>query len=292
MNYTTKDYPDEGQIILAKIEKIEEHGMYGVCIDFPRLKIFLSVSEISKKRLNYQKIFSPVKKYPLQVLDVDTTNDVAYVSYSKVTEDEKKLQLEKHENNERVYDMGKDIVKYFKEHIPNADAELIFRYTVQMFIETTEVVNSYHDMLNSPEKLFANLKNSEYYENNTEKQLINTTMNDFVSAIKQRITINPLVMTAKFIVIVLAEDAIGNIKKILTENIDTVPNAYISYCAGSKYKATVEAMSKEEADSKINAIYEIIQENCKRYNGSFKRDGDNIIQKDKQYSFTRLYIVD
>ncbi len=99
-----------------------------------------------------------------------------------------------------------------------------------------------------------------------------------------------VIAISNFTLIVIGDDAITGIKNILTEKLNNYTNCKIEYLAGSKYKIIIEALTKEIAFTSINNIYEILENNCSKYEGRLKR-GDNIIQKDKQYKFIRYYIV-
>ena len=302
-NYYTKESPKTEDIIVVRLTNITDNGIYGECITYPEYKVFLVMTEVSKRKqkVNVAKMFSPEKKYAVVVTNINTEMKIIDISYSKVHDSDQKGVIERHYYYEKIYNLGQDLIKMYtklaKETGTYSETEIndMFKNIVQMQLDNLENENL---LLNNQEKL-ENVKDKyltyledpkaffEKYEINPErKSFINELINEFVHNINKRVKISDVIISCDITLCVLTESAVNIIKKILTDNIDN-KNIKIEHISSPKYRITVTEKRINQAKTTLDKCCLIIKENINLSEKiTLEVPEKYTIIKDKEYSLS------
>jgi translation initiation factor 2 alpha subunit (eIF-2alpha) len=306
-NYYTKEYPDENDIILVKLTDIQENGVYGKCIDYPKLEIFLVTTEITKRKVHLTKFFSPDKIYPMVVLNVNKNCDSIDVSYKKINEAQRLKTVELFECYNKIYDLGREIMDFYDMVCDDINLESIiskkelFKLIVQERLDKfktsllgseeknlVESIKEYHlEFLENPETIFDPVK--VIHKNDT----LDLFVVKYIEDIKKRLYISDIVACCDFTLIVLTSDAVTNIKKILSTNFNISVNnpdvvCDVFYIASPNYRLQVKAKNKSLAFNALTEMCKILEENSKQFNGTLNNPNKFSIIKEKQYTLSNL----
>ncbi|AYV76674.1 MAG: eukaryotic translation initiation factor eIF-2 alpha [Terrestrivirus sp.] len=302
-NFYAKEYPDENDIIIVKLTDIQDNGIYGQCIDYPKLQIFLVSTEITKRKVHLAKFFSPDKLYPMIVLGVNTSGDgtgSVDVSYKKINEADRTSALELFDSSSKIYDLGLEIMDFYDMIYKNNDSnnminkEELFKLIIQNRLEAVksseikidEIKDIYLDFLENPHKIFDPVKVIEQYNN----EELDVFIEKYTEDIAKRLHISDIVACCDFSLIVITNDAVNNIKRILTTNFDTEDNVdcEVCYIASPKYRLQVKTKTKTQAFDKLEQMSQILENNTKQFGGTLNNPKKFVITKDKQYSLSNL----
>jgi translation initiation factor 2 alpha subunit (eIF-2alpha) len=266
-NFFSSQYPLEGDIIYAKLDKITDHGIEGVCIDYPFLQIFLSSGEISKHKMNYAKHFSDTQKYPLLVLSISKCDNLVNVSYMRVTKDEKQKYISIFEECEKVNSFGINYMLPFFE-LNSTDASEFFLKTIQNHNDNNK---SYYSIFYDIDSFFSNV--------------VNDKVTNFISQLKKDLIITNIVASQQFSLIMLEEDAVQKLKIILTKKFknDNIISSNIEYLGGSKYRLVLELDDQNLVKTMFDAYFENMKQTVEKYNSKINVVDEIKITKTKNY---------
>lgn len=312
-NFYTKEYPEENDIIIVKLTDIQESGVYGQCIDYPKLQIFLVSTEITKRKVHLTKFFSPDKLYPMVVLGVNTSSDghgSVDVSYKKINEADRTKSLDLFDHYSKIYDLGLEIMDFYDivyknnyfDGIDNSSDIVIgkdelFKLIIQDRLDVfkssemkAEAIKEYYlNLLENPREIFDSVRLTEKY-NNKELDIL---IEKYTEDIMKRLHISDIVACCDFSLIVVTKDAVNNIKHILTTNFNTENTengieSEVCYIASPKYRLQVKAKTKAQAIDKLEQMSQILENNSKEFGGTLNNPKKFVIIKDKQYSLSKL----
>jgi Translation initiation factor 2, alpha subunit (eIF-2alpha) len=289
MNYYSKTIPDINDVIIVKIKKIIDGGIYGVSIEYPSFEIYIPPTEIAKKKVNIYKKFSPDKYYPVIVLDIHKKNNLFVVSYMKIGEDEKKERLERFHIYQKIYKLGQELTLFHKKFTNNeseskAASTTIYQkliwpildnlYTDYLKLTLQDVTQNYNKILEDPKSLFINIESDN-------EILTEDLINVYINNLKKRIRITEMIMEVSIKIIVLEDNAVNKLKLILKENINELVK--IEYISSPNYKLLVSGFDRNKLEELLNDSILCIKKNCEKYNASFKEENIKI-QKEKIFS--------
>ncbi len=160
-----KKFPVVDEVVIAKIDNIDELGINVSLTHYDNIKGYISYSEVSrKKKFNVNKILTVGKETHLIVINVDP--DKGFVDLSKRTINDEEVALfdEKYKVYIKLYNMFRNFFKKYYDYKGDYDDKLLEEFlknTLWKFQETLE-----DDEINET------ITNSD---NNTE--LINQSLN-------------------------------------------------------------------------------------------------------------------
>jgi len=160
-----KKFPVVDEVVIAKIDNINELGINVSLIHYDNLKGYISYSEVSrKKKFNVNKILIVGKETHLIVINVDP--DKGFIDLSKRTINDEEIALfdEKYKTYIKLYNMFCNFFKRYydyKGEYDDNELEEFLKNTLWKFQETLE-----------DDKIGETITNSD---NNTD--LINQTIN-------------------------------------------------------------------------------------------------------------------
>lgn len=279
-SYYTKKYPEENEIVIVKLTTITDNGIYGKCEDYPYLEVFMPLTEITKRPVNIQKFFSPLKTYPVVAINIDKKANLLSVSYKKLNDNERQRYANRYDINSRLYALGKEIIQYATYHNFDINNDELFEEIVQKRLSdpTHEFkIDTFIELLENPLTLFGS---NEKYKNLAESYSTN---------LSQRVIIIDPVVSLEFILVVTANGAIDRLKSILTKNIPEGRIACVTCIASPRYSITVEHKSVKSACIAIDEVLNIIETNCKEFEGNITTNKEYRIIKEKSYNLSNWH---
>lgn len=293
IRYYKNKIPFSQDILIAKITNISENGVYANSVEYPHLKLFIPLTEISKRKTNVKKLFSPDKLYPVLVLDINIQGNLVDVSYNKISDKDKKIYLERFLSLQKIYKLGLEAAKEYSLfcNIDNNDAqECIFSCTIwnifDKFIKDkklSEYINDFYiSLLENPLNLF-----NEFSDNVSISDKFDEYKERFVENIKKRIKISDVVLSVEITLVCLQNSALEKIKKALKVDLD--PKVQLRYISSPRYELVATCNNKLLAEQLLKNSVDIIKNNCKNQGVRFINHSDIIVQKEKSYIFNSIF---
>ena len=287
-----KKFPDVGDIIIVKITGISDNkGAYAESLEFPDVRVYVLPTEIARRNVNLKTFFSPDKYYPTRVLFVDQIKKLTDVSYTKVTEPERKESLERFTTFQKIYKLGIDTCIHYNtfttltepsQQIPSFDiCEIVFNDTIWPIYnniinnsDNTKTINSFFTgILENPSTLFS-----------TSPTIATDFIDKFVTHLKQRIKISDIELICEVTLIVLERDAIARIQNIFQTDID--PSIKIDYVSSPRYNIIAINNDKLVAEQQILNTIKVIETNCKKYSGKLIKVSNISVLKERTYTLS------
>jgi len=137
-----KKFPVVDEVVIAKIDNINELGINVSLIHYDNLKGYISYSEVSrKKKFNVNKILTVGKETHLIVINIDP--DKGFIDLSKRTINDEEVALfdEKYKMYIKLYNMFRNFFKRYydyKGEYDDKELEIFLKNTLWKFQETLE----------------------------------------------------------------------------------------------------------------------------------------------------------
>lgn len=93
-------------------------------------------------------------------------------------------------------------------------------------------------------------------------------------------------MSCSVTICVLETDALTKLKKILTTDIPQ--EIKLDYVSSPNYRLTVSSCNKQISEKLLLDTVKIIENNCNKFGGKYLGCTENVIVKEKTYTFSRL----
>lgn len=289
IRYYRKKYPEINDILIAKItnisKSINNSGIYAESVEYPDLKLFIPLTEISRRKINLNKFFSPEKLYPMSVLNIDIDKNYADISYNKISENEKSKYFEKFNIYQKIYKIGIEASEIYSQFFNiNIDesSEYIFDNIIwNIFDKCTgfdeiKTYELYTSLLENPYRLF------DKFEQNKSDEM-KSFCDEYVGIISKKIKISNPILLTEITLICLENEAVNKLKSTLTTNIN--PKVQIKYIASPRYEIITSEDTILLSQEMINTTIETIKQNCEKFGVKFIKQSDIIVQKNKTYIF-------
>jgi translation initiation factor 2 alpha subunit (eIF-2alpha) len=166
-----KRLPNVDEIVISKIDNINELGIDVSLVEYDNLKGYISYSEVSrKKKFNVNKILTVGKEVHLIVINVD--KDKGFIDLSKRTINDEEITLfdEKYKIYIKLYNMFRHFFKRYYDYrseYDNKELEDFLRNTLWKYQQSKEDKEIYELITNSDNNILLINDNSEKVENNS-----------------------------------------------------------------------------------------------------------------------------
>lgn len=166
-----KRLPNVDEIVICKIDNINELGIDVSLVEYDNLKGYISYSEVSrKKKFNVNKILTVGKEVHLIVINVDI--DKSFIDLSKRTINNEEITLfdEKYKIYIKLYNMFRHFFKRYydyKGEYDNKELEGFLKNTLWKYQQSKEDNEIYETITNSDNNIQLINDNPEKVENNS-----------------------------------------------------------------------------------------------------------------------------
>lgn len=251
MSTETQEMPEQGEIILATVTKVMDHGAYVTLDEYDDIQGFLHISEIAPGWIRSVNRF--VKDGEKKVLLVKKVKAVDIdLSLKQVSKDQKKQKLKE----VKKYEKGKTLLENLQEKtkITNEEVE---KLEDKFYTKFDSVYDGFMEIARNGISIITDLKL-------TKK--ITTAIEEICSKIKL-----PSVQIRGIMEITSDKsDGVEIIKKILLDIIKKDSTMDITYLGAPKYRISITSEDFKSAEKSLKPIIEEIQKNIEKKKGSFK----------------------
>jgi len=254
MTTEVHELPEVGEIVVATISKIGDHGAYATLDEYNKIQGFLHASEIAHGWVrNINKFVKEGEKKVLLVKKIREGREEIDLSLKQVSRDQQKKKL----LDVKRFEKGKGIIKNIqdKAKLSNSDIEKIEDKILSKY---DSVYDGVVDIATNGIKVFSDLK------------LPKKTL-DLIEEISAKIKLPSVEIRGILELTDNSSNGVENIKKILQSFEKTNQNGVtILYVGAPKYRISVTASDFKSAEKTLKPILEDIEKNTGKNKGSFK----------------------
>jgi translation initiation factor 2 subunit 1 len=250
----TQELPEIGEIVIATITKVSDHGAYVTLDEYDGVQGFLHISEIAPGWV--RKVRRYVKENEKKVLLVKKIQakrgeiDLSLKQISKEQRKKKLLDVKRFEKEQGILKNIQEKAELSTKQIEDIEDKLLSKYD-SIYDAIIDIATKNKDVLN-------NLEISEK---------IQTVIEDISSKIKlPSVEIRGILELTNN-----KSNGIEIIKKILLDVIKDNADSKIkiSYIGAPKYRVSIIAQEFKTAEKIIKPILEKIEKDVKKQNGTF-----------------------
>lgn len=253
MSAEIQELPEQGEIVLATITKIMDHGAYVSLDEFDGIQGFLHISEIAPGWIrSVGKFVREGEKKVLLVKSVKPDRGDIDLSLKQVSNDQKKRKL----LEVKKFEKGKTLLQNVKEKAKLSDKELE---------ELEESLYSKYDSMYDGFLEIAKKGNAAIKELKLSKKIV-SAIEDVCTKIKL-----PSVQIRGILELSCNNsDGVEVIKKILLDVIKNNSNVDVAYLGAPKYRLTINSEDFKSAEKSLQPILNEIERNIEKQKGIYK----------------------
>ena len=255
MSTEIHELPEPGELVIATITKIGDHGAYVTLDEYDKIQGFLHVSEIAPGWVrNITKYVKENEKVVAIVKKVREGREEIDLSLKHISKDQRKKKLLDVKRHEK----GKSIIKNIQKKANLSDAE-VEKIEDKIFSKYDSVYDAVIDIGTNGIQVFNDL-------DIPEKTL--AVIEDVSSKIKlPSVEIRGILEITDF-----SSNGIENIKKMLQsfEKKEQKDGVKILYISAPKYRISVTASDFKSAEKTLKHVLEDLQKNIEKNKGVFK----------------------
>jgi len=250
-----EEFPEEGELVIATIEKITSHGARVTLDEYGKLSGFLPLGEISSAWVkNVEKYVKPSRKAILKVIRVDVKRREVDLSLRRVTEDARRKKL----------------ISYKRER----KAEALFKSALSSSGIPESESQKYHLLMeNRFGDLYAALEEAVRNRSSLDKLGLPKALVDaLVESAQGKIVPTAVHVEGELTLSFPASDGILRVKRILSEALkvrDENTKVEITYLSAPRYALKVSSSDYKLAERKLREILELIGREARKSCGSF-----------------------
>ena len=253
MSTEIQDMPEQGEIVLATVSKVMDHGAYVTLDEYDDIQGFLHISEIAPGWIRSigrfvkdgEKKVLLVKKINPKLGDID-------LSLKQISKDQKKQKLKE----VKKFEKGKTLLQNVKEKAKLSDEE-IEKLEDGIYSKFDSVYDAFIDIgRNGIESL-------------KELKLAKKTA-AVIEEICSKIKLPSVEIRGIMEITSNKTDGVEIIKKVLLDVLKKDSTIDITYLGAPKYRLSITSDNFKSAEKSLKPIIAEIQTNIEKKKGSFK----------------------
>jgi len=249
-----KEYPEEGELIVGTVVKVQNFGAFVVLDEYPSKEGFIHIAEIAtgwiKRIRNHIK---EKQKVVCKVMHVDSAKNHIDLSLKRVNEHQRRDKIQEWKNaakSERLIEMV---------------AEKIGKTVDQCYDEFC------NDLINKYETLYGAFEEAAYDPDSLKNDgFSGDWIKDFEDVAKTNISIPFVDINGYLIVTSFLPDGVNYIRTILNDaqqsDFEDV-EIKIKYIGAPQYMITIKAPDYKIAEEEMKKAVDKIKDSIKKYNG-------------------------
>ncbi|MDC0605670.1 S1 RNA-binding domain-containing protein [Nitrosopumilus sp.] len=251
MSTETQEMPEQGEIILATVTKVMDHGAYVTLDEYDDIQGFLHISEIAPGWIRSVNRFVKDGEKKVLLVKKVKSNDID-LSLKQVSKDQKKQKLKE----VKKYEKGKTLLENLQEKVNLTDEE-VEKLEDKFYTKFDSVYDGFMEIARNGISIVTDLKL-------TKK--ITTSIEEICSKIKL-----PSVEIRGIMEITSDKsNGVEIIKKTLLDVIKKDSTMDITYLGAPKYRISITSEDFKTAEKSLKPIIEEIQTNIEKKKGLFK----------------------
>ena len=254
MTTEVRELPEVGELVIATIAKVGDHGAYATLDEYSNVQGFLHVSEIGQGWIrNINKFIKEGEKKVLLVKKIRAGREEIDLSLKQVSREQRKNKL----RDVKQFQKGKGIIKNIQEKTKLSDDD-IEKLEDKIFSKYDAVYDGIVDVARNGIKVFSDLK------------LPKKTL-DVIEAVSTKIKLPSVEIRGILELTDRSSNGVENIRNSLQSFEKTDQNTIkILYIGAPKYRISVTAPDFKSAEKTLKPILEDIQKKIEKNKGSFK----------------------
>ena len=251
----TQELPEVGEIVIATVTKISDHGAYVTLDEYNSIQGFLHISEIAPGWVRkVSKYVKEEEKKVLLVKNIDADRGESDLSLKQISKDQRKkklLDVKRFEKEQGILKNIKDKANLSSKEVDELEDKLLSKY------------DSVYDAI-----LEIAVKNVSIIDDLRISDKIKKTIQEISTKIKL-----PTVEIRGILELTSNKpDGIEIIRKTLLDAIKESKNEkiQISYIGAPRYRLSIVAQDFKTAEKTLKPILEKIETNMLKLNGMFK----------------------
>jgi len=254
MSTELHELPEVGEIVIATVTKIGDHGAYVNLDEYNNIQGFLHISEIAQGWVrSVGKFVKEGEKKVLLVKKVREGREEIDLSLKQISRDQKKKKL----LDVKRYEKGKGIIKSVQEKTKLSDAD-IEKLEDKIFSKYDSIYDAVVDIARRGIDVLSDLK--------LPKKILDVIVEE-----GSKIKLPSAEILGVLEITDTSSNGIENIKKKLQDLEKKGQNGVvISYIGAPKYRLRVTAPDFKSAERILKPILEDIQKNIEKNKGTFK----------------------
>jgi len=248
-----QEMPEQGEIVLATVTKVMDHGAYVTLDEYDEIQGFLHISEIAPGWIrSVSRFVKDGEKKVLLVKKVNAKRGDIDLSLKQVSKDQKKQKLKE----VKKYEKGKTLLQNVQDKAKLTDEE-IEKLEDKIYSKFDSVYDAFIEIGRNGLDSVKDLKIAKKTA---------TIIEEICSKIKL-----PSVEIRGIMEITNSKsDGIEIIKKILLDVLKKDSTMDITYLGAPKYRLSLVAEDFKSAEKTLKPIISEIQTNIEKKKGSFK----------------------
>ena len=262
MSTEIQELPETGEIVIATVSKVSDHGAYVTLDEYNNVQGFLHISEIAPGWVrNVGKYVKEGEKKVLLVKKVRSDRSEIDLSLKQISKDQKKKKL----LDVKRYEKGKTIMQSVKEagKISNKDLEALEE---SIFSKYDSIYDAFLDVARKGIQVLDDLKLS--------KKTISA-----IEDVSSKMRLPSVEIRGILELTCTKPDGVEVIKKILgsASKKEGSSNIDITYVGAPKYRVSVSSGDFKSAEKALKPVIEDIQSAVQKQKGTF-----NFIREDSK----------
>lgn len=255
MTTEMQELPEVGEIVIATITKLSDHGAYVTLDEYNNIQGFLHISEIAPGWVrNVGKYVKDGEKKVLLVKKVRPDRAEIDLSLKQISKDQRKKKL----LEVKRYEKGKTIIQNVKE-VAELSQKEEEKLEEAIFSKYDSVYDAFLDVARKGVSVLSDL------------QLPKKTISA-IEEVSSKIRLPSVEIRGILEITNSKSDGVEIIKKILSDAAkkDSESKVEITYVGAPKYRITVSATDFKSAEKALKPIIENIQDATEKQKGTFQ----------------------
>jgi len=253
MSTETQEMPEQGEIVLATVTKVMDHGSYVTLDEYDNIQGFLHISEIAPGWIrSINRFVKDGEKKVLLVKKVNLKRGDIDLSLKQISKDQKKQKLKE----VKKFEKGKTLLQNVKEKAKLSDGE----------VEKLE--DSIYSKFDSVYDAFIEIGRNGI-GSVKELKLAKKTA-DAIEVICSKIKLPSVEIRGILEITNEKSDGVEIIKKILIDVLKKDSTIDITYLGAPKYRLSITSDNFKSAEKLLKPIIAEIEANIEKKKGSFK----------------------
>ena len=253
MSTEIQEMPEQGEIVLATVTKVMDHGAYVTLDEYDNLQGFLHISEIAPGWIrSVNRFVKDGEKKVLLVKKVNPQRGDIDLSLKQVSKDQKKQKLKE----VKKFEKGKTLLQNVQEKAKLSDED----------IEKLE--DSIYSKYDSVYDAFIEIGRNGI-DSIKELKIPKKTAN-VIEEICSKIKLPSVEIRGIMEITNSKSDGIEIIKKTLLDELKTDSKIDITYLGAPKYRLSITSEDFKSAEKSLKPVIADIQSNIEKKKGTFK----------------------
>ena len=253
MSTEIQEMPEQGEIVIATVTKVMDHGAYVTLDEYENIQGFLHISEIAPGWIrSVNRFVKDGEKKVLLVKKVNPDRGDIDLSLKQVSNDQKKQKLKE----VKKFEKGKTLLQNVQEKAKLSDDE-IEKLEDDIYSKYDSVYDAFIEIGRNGISVVKDLKLAKKTA---------SVIEEICSKIKlPSVEIRGIMEITNY-----NSQGVEIIKKILLDVLKKDPTIDITYLGAPKYRLSITAEDFKSAEKSLKPIISEIQNNIEKKKGSFK----------------------